>query len=129
MMLGYGATLTVGLGIPIPVLNEEICRYAAIKDEEIYTQIVDYSRDYPGGSKGSLGEVNYAQLRSGKIIIKGKEVPTGALSSYSKAVEIANILKKWIKKGDFSLSEPIARIPDEKSKYTFKPLTLRPVAE
>ncbi len=128
-MLGYGATLTVGLGIPIPVLNEEICRYAAIKDEEIYTQIVDYSRDYPGGNKGSLGEVNYAQLRSGKIIIKGKEVPTGALSSYSKAVEIANILKKWIKKGDFSLSEPIARIPDEKSKYTFKPLTLRPIVE
>ena len=128
-MLGYGVTLTVGIGIPIPILNEQICRYTAIKDEEIFTKIVDYSRDYPEGNKRSLGEVNYAQLRSGKIFIKRKEIPTGGLSSYSKAVEIANILKKWIKKGKFLLTEPVAKIPDEKSGYTFKPLKLRPIVE
>ncbi|MBN1406100.1 MAG: homocysteine biosynthesis protein [Candidatus Omnitrophica bacterium] len=126
-MLGYGVSLNVGIGVPIPILDEQICAAAAVKDEEIFAQIVDYSRDYPEGNKGSLGEVNYAQLRSGKITIKGKQVPTGSLSSYSKAVEIANTLKQWIKKGDFLLTEPVAKLPDNKSGYSFKPLPLRPI--
>jgi uncharacterized protein (DUF39 family) len=92
-MQGYGTTLTVGIGIPIPIVNEEICRYAAVKDDELWTQVVDYSEAYPHGKKGSLGEVNYAQLKSGKITIQGRDVPTGSLSSYPKAVQIANILK------------------------------------
>ena len=35
-MLGYGVTLTIGIGVPIPILNEEILQYAAAKDEDIY---------------------------------------------------------------------------------------------
>ncbi|TET83747.1 MAG: hypothetical protein E3J46_11750 [Desulfobacteraceae bacterium] len=126
-MYGYGTTLTVGIGIPIPILNEEMCRYAAVKDEDIWTQIVDYSEVYPQGKKGSLGEVNYAQLKSEKIAIQGKEVPTGSLSSYPKAVEIANILKEWIKKGDFLLTKPVASLPGSGTGYTFKPLKERPI--
>lgn len=124
---GYGVTLTVGIGIPIPILNEEICRATAIRDEEIWAQIVDYSEVYPQGKKGSLGEVNYAQLKSGKITIQGKEVPTGNLSSYSRAVEIANLLKEWIEKGDFLLSEPVAYLPSPETGYAFKPLKERPI--
>ena len=126
-MQGYGTTLTVGIGIPIPILNEEICRYTAVKDEDLWTQIVDYSEVYPQGKKESLGEVNYAQLKSGKIAIKDKDVPTGSLSSYLKAVEIANILKEWIKKGDFLLTEPVAYLPGPETGYTFKPLEERPI--
>ncbi len=126
-MLGYGTTLTVGIGIPIPVLNEEICQCTAVKDDDIWTQIVDYSEDYPQGKKDSLGEVDYAQLKTGKIVIEGKEVPTGSLSSYPKAVEIANTLKKWIKKGDFLLTEPVAYLPGPNTGYTFKPLKERPI--
>jgi len=128
-MQGYGVTLTVGIGIPIPILNEEICRYTAIRDEDIWTQIVDYSQAYPQGIPGSLGEVNYAQLKTGTISIQGKEVPTGNLSSYPKAVEIADILKGWIKKGDFLLSEPVAGLPSAESGYTFKPLKERPLED
>ena len=124
-MLGYGVTLTIGIGIPIPILDEEICRYTAVKDEEIWTQVVDYSSSYPSMEKGSLGEVNYARLKSGKIPLKGKEIPTGALSSYSKAKEIANILKEWIKKGEFFLNEPLAHLPGPDTGYTFKPLKER----
>ena len=124
---GYGVTLTVGIGVPIPILNEEICKYTAVKDEEIWTQIVDYSDSYPNCKPGSLGEVNYTQLKSGKIQIKGKEVPTGALSSYSKAVEIAQTLKGWIDKGKFLLTEPVAPIPGAESGVTFKPLKERPI--
>jgi len=124
---GYGVTLTVGIGVPIPILDEEICRSAAVKDEEIWTQIVDYSDMYPNCKPGSLGEVNYAQLKTGNIKVRGKEVSVGALSSYSKAVEIARSLKEWIEKGKFLLTEPVAPIPGPESGITFKPLKERPV--
>jgi uncharacterized protein (DUF39 family) len=126
-MIGYGTTLSVGIGVPIPILNEEICSYTAVKDEDIWTQVLDYSQAYPQGKKETLGRVNYAQLKSGKITIAGKEVPTGNLSSYSKAREIANILKEWIKEGKFFLAEPVAKIPSADSDYTFKPLKERPI--
>lgn len=127
-MLGYGVTLTVGVGLPIPILNEEICRYAAVKDEELWTQIVDYSEAYPQLIPGSLGEVNYAQLKSGEIAIQGEAVPTGSLSSYAKALEIANTLKDWIQNGRFLLTEPVAPIPGPETGYTFKSLKERPLA-
>lgn len=127
-MLGYGGTLTVGIGVPIPVLDEEACKFSAAKDEEIYVQVVDYSSAYPQLVPGSVTEVNYAQLKSGKILVNGKEVPTGALSSYSKAKEIAEELKSWIKKGNFLLTEPQVPLPGAESGYTFKPLKERPLA-
>jgi uncharacterized protein (DUF39 family) len=126
-MLGYGVTLTIGIGVPIPILNEEIAKFAAAKDEEIYTQIVDYSSSYPLMIPGSLGEVNYAQLKSGKINIQGKDVPTGNLSSYSKARQISEELKSWIQKGNFLLTQAVAALPGAESGYTFKPLKERPL--
>jgi len=127
-MLGYGVTLTVGIGVAIPILDEEILKATAAKDAEIYTQVVDYGQAYPQMVPGSLGEVNYAQLKSGKITVQGKEVATGNLSSYSKALQIAEELKSWIKKGDFLLSEPVAALPGAESGYTLKPLKERPIA-
>jgi len=112
---GYGCTLVVGLGVPIPVLNEEIVQYTAVRDEDIYTQIVDYSQDYPEGKLAqSLGEVNYKQLKSGKIKFNGKEIPTTPLSSYLKARKIAGILQEWIQKGEFLLGEPQQLLPTAK---------------
>jgi uncharacterized protein (DUF39 family) len=109
---GYGCTLIVGVGVPIPLLNEEIAQYTAVKDEDIYTQIVDYSKDYPeGGPIQSLGEVNYKQLKGGKIKFNRKEIPSTPLSSYPKAKKIAEILKDWIQKGKFLLGEPQQGLP------------------
>lgn len=124
---GYGATLTVGVGVPIPILDEEICRYTAVKDEDILAPIVDYSQAYPQMVAENLGLVNYAQLRSGRVEVKGKEVPTAALSSYPKAQEIAGILKEWIEAGEFLLSEPVAPLPGPETGYAFKPLVERPI--
>ena len=125
--LGYGVTLNVGIGIPIPILNEDIVKTTAIKDEDIYTQIVDYSAAYPQGTGETLGEVNYKDLKSGSIKIKGKDVPTSSLSSYSKAAEIAESLKKSIKDKKFFLTEPVHAIPRADSGVKFKPLNERPV--
>jgi uncharacterized protein (DUF39 family) len=109
-ILGYGASLAVGIGIAIPILDEEICRFAAISDEEIYAPIVDYSSDYPNFETRILGEVSYAELRSGSIKIGKKKVPTASLSSYYKARKICLILKKWILNGKFYLTEPVASL-------------------
>ena len=124
--IGYGATLTVGIGVPIPILSEEILSYTAVTDQEIFAPIVDYFEAYPQRRPDILGEVNYAQLKSGKIRVQRKEVPTASLSSYSRAVEIANTLKDWIQKGEFYLTEPVAPLPGVESGIVFKPMEERP---
>ncbi len=126
-MLGYGASLTVGIGVPIPIISEEILRYAAVKDAEIFAPIVDYSEAFPQRKPDILGEVSYAELKSGRIKVFGKETPTASLSSYYKAMEIANTLKEWIKKGDFLLTEPVAPLPGVEAGIEFKPLKERPI--
>jgi uncharacterized protein (DUF39 family) len=108
---GYGCSLAVGLGVPIPILNEEIAGYTGISDEDIVTQIIDYGNDYPKGVSRSYGQVSYAELKSGFIKLNGQEVPTVPLSSLVKAREIADILKKEIARGKFILGEPQFTLP------------------
>jgi uncharacterized protein (DUF39 family) len=110
-MLGYGCTLTLGLGVPIPILNEKMARYTGVSDEELFTQIIDYGNDYPKGEPTSLGQVSYAELKSGTIRYDSQDVQTVPISSYVNAVEIAHILKSWIEKGEFLLTEPQEMIP------------------
>ncbi len=110
-LLGYGCSLAVGIGVPIPVLNEDIARRTGVSDEEIVTQVVDYGAAYPSGKGESLAEVTYAQLRSGFIELDGVKVKTAPLSSYVRAREIANILKGWIQEGRFLLGEPQELLP------------------
>jgi len=128
-MLGYGCTLTVGVGIPIPILSEDILQYTAVSDNNIFAPVVDYSDAYPKMKSDILGEVSYAQLRSGKITIQDKEVPATSLSSYPRAAEIAATLKEWISRGEFLLTEPVAPLPGVESGITFKPLKERPIEE
>jgi uncharacterized protein (DUF39 family) len=120
-------TLTVGIGVPIPILNEEVLRHAAVRDEEILAQVVDYSESYPHCIPGSIGEVNYKQLKSGRITVQGKEIPASGLSSYLKAKEIAQILKEWIGAGKFFLTQAVELLPSADSGIVFKPLKERPI--
>jgi uncharacterized protein (DUF39 family) len=110
-MLGYGCSMAVGIGVPIPVLNEEIARYTGVSDEELFTQIIDYGNDYPKGEAPSLGQVSYGELKSGTIMFRGQSVPCVPLSSHTRAAEIAGILKGWIQKGEFLLTEPQVMLP------------------
>ena len=109
---GYGCSLAVGLGIPIPLLNEEIAAHTAVSDEEIFTQVVDYGHDYPNGISKSHGQVSYAELKSGVIRLNGDEIPTVPLSSVVKAREICEIMKKKISQGEFTLGEPQFTLPN-----------------
>ena len=103
---GYGVSLAVGMGVPIPLLNEEIAKFTAVSDKDIMAPVVDYGDDYPLGKAKPLTHVSYAQLRHGAIEFRGKKIPTVPLSSMVRAREIAETLKGWIKNGKFFLGEP-----------------------
>lgn len=120
--VGYGATLSVGIGVPIPILNEEIARFTAATDHDLFAPVVDYGEAYPSLTPGNLGYVSYAELKSGKIIVNGKEVPTAPLSSIPRAREIAATLKEWIQKGDFLLTEPVQLLPSPRDGRSGKTL-------
>ncbi len=123
--LGYGATLQVGVGIPIPILDEGMMSHCAIRDEEIMAPILDYQRAYPYRESGNLGLVSYADLKSGSITVSGKKVPTASLSSYAGAREIAETLKEWISGGDFELTSPAASLPAHDAGISLKPMPQR----
>jgi uncharacterized protein (DUF39 family) len=117
----------VGVGVPIPIIDEEILRHTAVADDEIYGAVIDYSDAYPNLKPDIVAEVSYAELKSGTVKLQGKKVPTASLSSYSRAVEIAETLKDWIKRGEFLLTEAVSPLPGAESGVASKPLKERPL--
>ena len=107
--------------------SEEILEYTTVTDEDILAPVVDYADAFPQNKPDILGEVSYGKLKSGKIKIGRKDVPTASRSSYPRAVEIANTLKEWIQAGKFLLSEPVEPLPGVESGVTFKNLKERPI--
>ncbi len=114
---GYGVSMFIGIGIPIPILDAEMAKFTAIRDRDIETEILDYG--VPRRGRPVVRKVNYEELKSGKVEINGEEVRVSPLSSYSVARKIMEELKRRIEKGEFYLSEPIKRIP---VKSEFKPM-------
>ncbi len=125
-MLGYGVSLAMGIGVPIPVLDEEIAGFVSVTDADIYAPVVDYATSYPKREPDIITTLNYSDLKSGSVTIRGRKVPTASLSSYPIAREIAETLKSWIQQGGFLLSEKVESIPGPESGQTFKPLVIRP---
>ncbi len=109
---GYGVSMAVGVGVPIPILNEEILKFTTITDRDIKAPVIDYSYDYPNKTGKSLATVTYEELKSGKVNILGKEIESSSMSSYEKALKIANILKARIADGKFHLAEPFKKLPE-----------------
>ena len=105
----YGVSIYIGLGVPIPILNEDIAKSTSIEDKEIVTNLVDYG--VQRREKPVLRKVTYEELKSGCIEFNGKKIKTFPMSSYHKAREVAEKLKEWIEKGDFELSMPVERLP------------------
>ncbi len=107
-LTGYGVSLAVGIGVPIPILDEELAASCAVTDEQITAPVWDYSEDYPEKRGEPLAQVSYAELRSGTITVRGRRVETAALSSIPRAREIAATLKGWIQRGAFTVARPAA---------------------
>ena len=109
----YGISLFVGVGIPIPVLDEDMVKFTSVRDRDIFTWVIDYS--VPGRDRPKLAKLSYEELKSGEAAINGGRVPTASLSSMYKARQIAEELKQWIKSGRFLLNPPLQHLPQGKS--------------
>jgi len=101
----YGTSLFVGVGIPIPILDEEMMKQVSIGNDKLETNVLDYS--VTDKAKPVLKRVSYEALQSGKIEIDGRDVKTAPLASLYKARQIAGLLKEQIEKGEFYLSKPV----------------------
>ncbi|MBC7265929.1 MAG: homocysteine biosynthesis protein [Coriobacteriia bacterium] len=121
-MTGYGVSAFVGIGVPIPVLDEDIAATLALTDADITATVFDYG--VQRRSRPSLGRVTYAELRSGTIEVHGKKVPAGPISSLKKAREIAAELKRWISEERFTLAEPLKPLP-QPGEQGVRPLEIR----
>ncbi len=106
----YGVSMFVGIGIPIPVLDEDMAVRVMIRNDQITTRILDYGEPH----HPELGRTTYEALMSGEIELNQKKIKTSSLSSMYKAREIADLLKKEITKGNFLLSEPVEAFPGGK---------------
>lgn len=109
----YGPSLMLGVGVPLPVLGEEVVASCAVQDKDLVAPIVDFS--IPRRVRPTFGLVSYAQLKSGRITIEGKPVRVAPLASLFLSQQVAWELKQWIEAGSFTLTEPVAPIPMERS--------------
>ncbi|MFN4876556.1 MAG: homocysteine biosynthesis protein [Aphanizomenon sp.] len=110
---GYGPSLMMGVGIALPVLNDSVVEYCAVQDKDLVAPIVDFS--IPRRVRPTFGLVSYAQLKSGRITIEGRTVRVASLASLFLSRQVSQELKQWIKEGIFTLTEPVAPIPMERS--------------
>ncbi len=110
---GYGCSVMIGLGIPIPIINEELAFLTGQSDNDIFCPVVDYSHDYPNAVDNKVGEISYGELKSGEIELNGRKISTAPLSSFPLARQIAETLKDWIGNG-FTVGVPQVPMPGPK---------------
>ncbi|MBW4553313.1 MAG: homocysteine biosynthesis protein [Aphanocapsa sp. GSE-SYN-MK-11-07L] len=109
----YGPSLMLGVGVPLPVLDEQVVAQCAIADQDLVAPVVDFS--IPRRVRPTFGLVTYAQLKSGRLKIDGKAVRAAPLASIYLSRQVAIELKEWIQTGKFTLTEPVAPIPGDRT--------------
>ncbi len=110
---GYGPSLMIGVGVPIPILNEQVAAHCAVQDKDIVAPVMDFS--IPRRVRPTFGLVSYAQLKSGAITIEGQSVRTAPLASVYLARQVQQELKQWIATRAFELSAPVAALPMDRA--------------
>jgi L-aspartate semialdehyde sulfurtransferase len=107
----YGVSMFIGIGVPIPILDEDMARRVSLRNSQIETSVLDY------GTVGTpkLEQVNYEQLQSGFIRVKGQKVRTAPVSSLAKARKIADNLKYMLENGKFEITRPVQLFPNNTS--------------
>jgi uncharacterized protein (DUF39 family) len=103
----------LGVGVPLPVISEEVVSCCAVQDKDIVAPVVDFS--IPRRVRPTFGLVSYAQLKAGRITIDGKSVRVAPLASLYLSRQVSLELKQWIERGEFILTEPVASIPMNRS--------------
>jgi uncharacterized protein (DUF39 family) len=109
----YGPSLMLGIGVALPVVREDVVLHCAVCDRDLVAPVVDFA--IPRRVRPTFGSFTYAQLKNGKIKIEGKTVRTAPLASIFLSRQIAEELKGKIAAGEFTLTEPVASIPSDRS--------------
>ena len=109
---GYGPSLMLGVGIPIPVLTPEVVERAAVSDSDLVAPVIDFS--IPRRVRPSFGMVSYEQLKSGKVMLNGQTVRVASLASLRMSQAVAETLRDEIRAGRFLLSEAVAPLPSDR---------------
>jgi uncharacterized protein (DUF39 family) len=113
---GYGPSLMLGVGIPLPVLNAEVVERAAVTDDQLVAPVIDFA--IPRRVRPNFGLVSYAQLKSGTIALNGRRVRTAPLASLRLSDAVATALQQQIQTGEFLLTAPIAPLPQERQFHS-----------
>lgn len=116
----YGTSLFVGLGIPIPILNEELAKSTAVTNDQLETNILDYG--IARSDRPALKRVRYSELILGRVELNGVSVKTAPLSSFKLAYEIMDEQAKWIDEGEFQFALEIERLNQTR---VFKPMKVK----
>ncbi len=119
---GYGVSLALGVGIPIPILDPQILKRTTVRDRDILAPVIDYATDYPEATGRVLARLSYEELKRGEVKLLGRTVESSSMSSYAKARQIAGILADEIRRGDFLLARPLAPLP---ARQSFQGLKIR----
>lgn len=112
----YGPSMMIGVGVALPVLTEEVIRNCAVADRDVVAPVIDFS--IPRRVRPTFGLVSYEQLQKGHVTIDGKSVRAAPLASRYRSLQVAQELKQWIETGKFTLTEPVASLPSDR---TFMP--------
>jgi L-aspartate semialdehyde sulfurtransferase len=105
----YGPSLMLGVGVPLPVLHEQVVAHCAVLDKDLVAPIVDFS--IPRRVRPTFGLVSYQQLKSGRVTIDGRSVRVAPLASLYLSRQVALELKQWITAGSFTLTDFVAPLP------------------
>ena len=112
----YGPSIMLGVGLALPVITEEVIKNCSVVDQNIVAPVIDFS--IPRRARPTFGLVSYEQLQKGYVNIDSKSVRVAPLASKHRSLKVAQELKQWIETGKFTLTEPVASLPSDR---TFKP--------
>lgn len=107
VLRGYGCSLYVGVGVPIPILDEDAALCAAVDNDSLQIEVLDFSQ--PGHP--AVTTVTYRELNSGTLRLNGRDVACAPLSSPILSRRVAENLADWIREGQFLLSLPAEPLP------------------
>lgn len=108
--LGGGINgLLVAVAAPVPLINVGVARQACLGDDLLEAPVLDFG--IPRRIRPSLGSVSYAQLHSGQLELRGRQLNCAPGHSPRLAVEIGTCLVEQLQQGRFPLRLPLQPLP------------------
>ena len=109
----YGPSIMLGVGVALPVTSAKVIQNCSVVDRDIVAPVIDFS--IPRRVRPTFGLVSYEQLQRGHVTIDGRAVRVAPLASKYRSLKVAQELKEWIEAGEFTLTEPVAPLPNDRS--------------